>query len=417
MHAAVPEEATRHTSRGGEDPGRRTAYAYAVNDDAPAARPADPPPDADDLDAADAPAVSVAPVPQKKVRVALWDNARFFLIMLVVVGHVISTIRTDGALGYGLYTYVYLFHMPAMILLSGVFSKPEASPKAIRSTIQLLVLWAGWEVFWVVLRLLAEGRAIPDTFMVSPAWTLWFLLSLATMRILLPYVAQLRRPLTVSVVVALIAGLSPAIGAEFSASRTLCLMPFFVAGWMARERGWFARRRFVRPSGPERAAAWCFLAAVAAVFVALPNLRSEWRLDGWLTWKDDYGALLADSPIAGFAPEHFGAVAAVGIAMRLLLLAVAGAMTLALLLVVPRGTSVITTWGSRTLYVYLLHGPIVWAMRRYGAVDAIGELGTPGVLILIGIGIAIVLVLSSTWVSRVFKPLIEPRIDWMFRRG
>ena len=35
-------------------------------------------------------------------RVALWDHARLVLILLVVVGHSISTIRTDSSFAYGL---------------------------------------------------------------------------------------------------------------------------------------------------------------------------------------------------------------------------------------------------------------------------------------------------------------------------
>ena len=62
-----------------------------------------------------------------KTRVALWDNARFALIVLVVIGHLISTVRTDTQLGFGLYAYIYLFHMPAMIALSGLFAKPEVT--------------------------------------------------------------------------------------------------------------------------------------------------------------------------------------------------------------------------------------------------------------------------------------------------
>ncbi|WP_395966755.1 acyltransferase family protein, partial [Brevundimonas diminuta] len=65
--------------------------------------------------------------PAAKPRIAVWDNARFLLIVLVVIGHAISTVRTDSQLGFALYAYIYLFHMPAMILLSGMFSRPDSS--------------------------------------------------------------------------------------------------------------------------------------------------------------------------------------------------------------------------------------------------------------------------------------------------
>lgn len=351
-----------------------------------------------------------------KARIALWDNARFLLIVLVVIGHAISTVRTDSELGFALYAYIYLFHMPAMILLSGLFSKPEVSPKAIRSTVQLLLVWVVWEGIWALIHLFVEDRAPGKSFLVSPAWTLWFIVTLITMRIALPYIARLRHPLVFSIAVALIAGLSPSIGTEFSASRTLSFLPFFVAGWLIRDRGWLDGAWFMTPHRGARAAGWGVLALVAAAFVVLPNLRDEWRIDRWLTWRDSYDWLFAHAAIGDWQPTEWATISAGGMAVAAGLMAAAALMTLALLLVVPRGHSVITVWGSRTLFVYLLHGPIIWVLRETGVVGDIGALGIGGLALLIGIAILLSVILSMTWVTRVFKPIIEPPVDWMLSR-
>ena len=355
--------------------------------------------------------------PPAKTRIALWDNARFVLIVLVVVGHAISTVRTGSELGFALYAYIYLFHMPAMILLSGLFSKPEVSPKAVRSTVQLLVVWLIWEGIWALIRLFVEDRPPGSGFLVSPAWTLWFLVTLITMRIALPYIARLRHPLMFSIAVALIAGLSPAIGTEFSASRTLSFLPFFVAGWLIRDRGWLDGAWFMTPRPAVRVAAWGGLAVVAAVFVMLPRLREEWRIDRWLTWRDSYDWLFAHAPIGAWEPTTWPAVAAGGVAVAGGLLVTAALMTLALLLVVPRGHSVITVWGSRTLFVYLLHGPIIWVLRETGVIASIGALGAGGLALLIGVAVLLAMLLSMTWVTRVCRPVIEPPVDWLLARG
>jgi fucose 4-O-acetylase-like acetyltransferase len=348
--------------------------------------------------------------------VALWDNARFILIALVVIGHTMTTARTGSAFGYAIYSYIYLFHMPAMIALSGLFSKPEATPKAVRSTLQLLATWVVWEIIWALINFFASGRPLPGSWLVVPAWTLWFLVTLATMRILLPYIARLRHPLVFSIAVALAAGLSPAIGTGFSASRTLCFLPFFVAAWLAKDRGWLSGEWFMRPARGARAAGWALLALIAAVFVALPNLRSEWRIDRWLTWRDDYARLFDSAPIGDWAPHEWWAVALGGIGVRSALLLIAAAMTLALQLIVPRGHSVITVWGARTLFVYLLHGPIIQLLRGTGAVDWMASLGVPGVVTIVAVGVAIAVLLSMTWVTKVFRPVIEPRLDWLYAR-
>ncbi|GAA1592623.1 acyltransferase family protein [Leucobacter chromiireducens] len=346
-----------------------------------------------------------------KPRIALWDNARFVLIVLVVVGHAISTVRTDTALSFGIYAYIYLFHMPAMILLSGLFARPVTDRKMVRSTLQLLVTWGLWEGIWAVIRFFVEGRTPGSAFLVSPAWTLWFLVSLVTMRILLPFFARLKHPLIVSIVIALVSGLIPAIDTEFSAARTLTFLPFFVAGWLIRDRGWLDGEWFMAPSRALRAGAWSLLGIVALCFALVPQLRYEWRIDRWLTWRDDYEWLFETPPVSDWQPESWSATAVSGTLVTVGLLVIAAAMTFALLVVVPRGHGRATVWGTRTMAVYLLHGPIVYAMRETGAIDWIGGLGWPGVLLLVAIGVAIALVLSGAWVSRLARPLIAPNID------
>lgn len=365
---------------------------------------------------ANSPVPAAATPEAPKARIAVWDNARFVLILLVVVAHVVSTVRTQTDLGYGLYTFIYLFHMPAMIALSGLFSKADASPRAARSTLQLLVTWVTWETIWALIHFFASGRGLPESWLIAPAWTLWFLVTLATMRILLPYIVRLRHPLLFSILLALAAGLSPVIGTQFSASRTLCFMPFFVAGWLAMNRGWFKGDWFARPKAGTRIAAAALLAVLAAAVAILAPLRKEWRIDTWLVWRDDYAWLFDHAPVLGWAPGEWWAIALGGSGMRLGFLAVAAAMTLALLLLVPRGHSIITVWGTRTLYVYLLHGPIVAYLRASGAVEWFGGFGAAGVVMLIAVGIAITLVLSLGWAARLFRPVIEPRLEAFFAR-
>src|SRR4051812_1403099 len=58
-----------------------------------------------------------------KIRDAYYDNAKFFLIFFVVFGHFIQSYIHENQLIYTLYTTIYTFHMPALILISGFFAK------------------------------------------------------------------------------------------------------------------------------------------------------------------------------------------------------------------------------------------------------------------------------------------------------
>lgn len=342
-----------------------------------------------------------------KSRIALWDNARFIIMALVVIAHMITTTRMDSALAYGIYAYIYLFHMPAMLLLSGYFSKAELNSKGVNATLGLIATWVIFEAIWVGYRFLINGAEISSTWFVVPSWTLWFLVSLITMRILLPFVAALKHPLLVSIIIGLAAGLSPVLGGEFSAMRTLSFLPFFVFGWLAREHGWLAGERFLNPGRSLKLGAWGVLGAIALLFVLLPNLRSVFRPDQWTTWREPYSVLLElDAWLEPVA----------GLGIRGLFMAIAFIMSLAVLVVVPRGTSALTVWGTRTLYLYLLHGFVVYALRHYGVIDAIGTLGTLGTLILIAMGAGLSMLLSMRWAQKLTRPLIEPNIGWMLAK-
>lgn len=338
----------------------------------------------------------------------------------------VSTIRTDSALGFGIYVYIYLFHMPAMILLSGLFSKPEVNPKALKSTLQLIAVWLIWEAIWAGIHGLVEQQAPGQNFLVSPAWTLWFLVTLATMRVLLPFIAQLKHPLIFSIVVSLLGPVLPAIGVQFSAARTLAFLPFFVVGWLIRERGWLSGDWFMQTQTRVRIAGWAVLGGVAlliASFSALGDgLKQFWRIDKWLTHRDSYEWLFAHAPIGGWSPEGAGfpgwiATSLSGVLVSAVLLVVASILTLAVLFVVPRGHSVITIWGARTLYVYLLHGVIVWFMCELGVIDSFGQYGVFGLLALVALACALAMLLSMTWVTRVFWRLIEPRFEWIYGKA
>lgn len=57
------------------------------------------------------------------MRIAKWDNLKFFLILTVVVGHVAELYMGQSTSLRAVLFYIYIFHMPAFIFLSGLFFK------------------------------------------------------------------------------------------------------------------------------------------------------------------------------------------------------------------------------------------------------------------------------------------------------
>ena len=344
---------------------------------------------------------SAAPAPAgppDTSRTPLWDNARLLVIVLVVFGHLIESIRGTPVL-HALYDLVYAFHMPALLLIAGVFaSSDRLSPKRLAGTAQLLVTWLVVEFGWALERAVTGHAPFPTTFLVMPEWAAWFLISLFTMRMLLPYVALLPYPLIFTFVLALGAGLVPTIGQEFSVSRSVALLPFFALGWTVRQRGLDRRAWFLAPSVGLRLTAGLALVAAAAgvlALIALPHFSGD-----LLTWRRSYSAM-------GYGPLQ-------GLALRAAMLAIAGAMTLAVLVLVPRRARWFTRLGENTLYVYLLHIPVILTIRAWHLDARIEHLPLSPVLAF-ALAVAITLVLSQPIVKRLCGWALEPR--WLFRRA
>jgi fucose 4-O-acetylase-like acetyltransferase len=327
-----------------------------------------------------------------------WDNARWFAILLVVVGHTIEK-QADSDVMAALYLAIYAFHMPLFAFLSGRFSSAGPGSRASYGKLvtNLVVPYLVFNVLWFLLRSVVQGDVRLD--LAAPYQHLWFLVALLAWRLALPLVAALRYPLTTSVVVAVGAGYTASIGPVFDSGKILGMLPFFVLGWVVRDRGlpaWARGRRWATPQVKVLAAA-VLLAAPLAAYTWIDHTR-ELRLRSWTQMTFNYAEL--------GAPEWWAG------GVRLVLVALALLLGASVLVLVPRGRNRITDWGSATMYVYMLHlFPIYLLRRETGFFEWFDSL--PALALLVVAGIALTAVLSTTVVRQIFRPVVEPDVRWL----
>ena len=349
----------------------------------------------------------------KKTRDPFWDNARFMCIVLVVAGHAIQPMSRSSDLAYATYLLIYTFHMPAFAIMSGYFTKsgPPTRTGLKRVITDLLLPYLIFETIWSALSVVISGTFSLNYASVS--WTLWFLLALAVFRILIPYIALLRWPVTISVIVSIAAGYLPELDSTFAMDRIIALMPFFVIGWALKERGILKNAGFFEPRHPLVViAAAVLLASVLATFlVTAEALRAE-NLQRWFFFKQSYAEL---SLPADLTPGPWGGL------IRLGVIAMALIMCWAFFTLVPRRLYRFTPLGAYTLYVYLLHTFVLFPLRETPSPSGKGTI-TVGlepqalwVVILLLASVLIAVALSSRPVRRIARPFVEPRADWLFR--
>ncbi|RZU64426.1 fucose 4-O-acetylase-like acetyltransferase [Microterricola gilva] len=337
-----------------------------------------------------------------KRRVPLWDNARWIAITLMVVGHGILKLISESDAAYSTYLFIYAFHVGVFVTVSGYFAK-SGTPNGRqmkRVVTDILLPYLIFETIWTVIRWVSGGEFWLDYS--SASWTLWFLLALAAWRIVLPYLVLLRWPLLIAIAISIGAGYFANIDSLFALSRTLGFLPFFVFGWSLRQ--WQVTGRWLS-MGP--AAIWRWRAAAIALFAALAVAVAlgidTWRgikIRRFLLYDESYASI-------GYSEWWAGGI-------RLAVMLLAFGLVLAFLMLMPRRTTWFTGLGAATMYIYLLHTFLLYPIREGGILA--GPQPWWVLPAVIAFCIAVSIVLSMPFIRKVFRPLVEPRADWLFRR-
>lgn len=334
-------------------------------------------------------------------RVPLWDNARWIAVTLVVIGHAILKLIGEADVPYALYLFIYAFHVPVFVAVSGYFAKsgPPQARQMYRLLTDIVLPYLIFETIWTVLRWILGGKFVLDYSTAS--WTLWFLLALVFWRIALPYLVLLRYPLIISIVISIGSGYIASIDGTFTLARTLGLLPFFVFGWKLRQ--WLVTDTWL---DMRAGLVWRWRAGAIGLFgllyllitVNIEALRTL-QVRRFLVYSEAYAQFDYDQFWAG--------------GVRLAVMVLAFALIVAFLMLIPRRTTWFSPLGSATMYIYLLHTFVLYPLREGGILDGPQP---PWVLpAMIGLSVLTSVGLSSSVVRRVFRPLIEPRARWLFR--
>ncbi|MFI5683109.1 acyltransferase family protein [Streptomyces sp. NPDC051636] len=340
------------------------------------------------------PAPHPAPV-RGKQRDAFFDNAKYLAIVLVAMGHAWEPLRSGSRFVTALYMFVYAFHMPAFIIVSGYFSRGfDASPAKIKRLVTgVVVPYVVFETAYTLFTRWSDGVPDRPVSLLDPLYLTWFLAALFVWRLTTPLWQSVRHPLPAALALAMLATLSPSIGSDLDLQRTLQFLPYFVLGLCLRpEHFRLVRRRAVRV-----VAVPVFAGAFAVAYWAAPRMDPAWFFH-------------RDSADELGVPAWYGPV------MTLALFGCSLILVACFLAWVPGRRMWCTALGAGTLYGYLLHGFVIqagnhWNWSRLGWThDPLGEIT---VTLVAGV---VVTALCSAPVRRAFRFAIEPEPDWAFRR-
>lgn len=333
---------------------------------------------------------------QKKERDYYFDNVKFLLITLVVIGHAYRPLIAESPLMKTLYLAIYSFHMPLFILLAGYFAKSfhkDGQNKKVIATI--LIPYFIFEILYSVYDHIIYQTDRIEISILEPYWLMWFMFSLFLWRLILPYFVNLKYPLATAFALAILIGYVDDADRYLSLSRTVSFFPFFLLGF------YLQRHHFTRLfQTVKRWVAWIGLAAVIPLVYWLDFLApidTSWRR--WMYFVFPYEEV-------GHSEWYAGLI-------RVGLITLALVVSMLFLVVVPRGKTFFSEWGARSIYVYLLHG---FFIRAYSGLNWHDHLsGAALYLSVTAMSVLLAVFLSSKWVMAATHPLVQPKVHWIFR--
>lgn len=328
-------------------------------------------------------------------RIAYLDNARFGVILMVVVLHSLTALRDSYDTAMGIYTWLLIFTMPVFVLISGYTARNYVGDarQVRRAITTLLIPYLIVETSLQLLTRYYENR--PEHLMIlSPQWVGWFIIALFVWRLSTPIWRALKYPITTSILISLLVGFIEVPNA-LALPKVLGFLPFYVIGLhLSIDHFRLLRRTWVRIAS----------AIVLAVSFVLCLLYSTEWTHQWLLWRHRYDEAPLDADPGS------------GAFQRAQLLVIAFVLSVALLSLVPWREMWVSALGSRTVYAYLLHGYLIIVLREeFEYFTWIEDGGLPALFALILGACVVATLLMTKPVSWVFRPLFEPRHNWMFR--
>ncbi|QIX28047.1 hypothetical protein ncot_16700 [Nocardioides sp. JQ2195] len=311
------------------------------------------------------------------------DNVKLTLVTLVVIGHSLGLLGAS-VLDLQIYDFIYFWHIPAFVLISGHLSKGfEWDRRHFSSLFTTIAL--PYLIFEPALYYFRREIDQPEDgpLWLEPHWAMWYLCVLFFWRLATPLLRKHWVFVPIAVVVSLLGGLTDEL--VFCLPRILGLLPFFVLGLhldhshLRRLTTWW-----VKPFA---------VAALVWIFQLSASLDS-WGRSAFLWYDQGYGAL-------GYTTGDAMAVRAAVMAVGLL-------GTASVLALVPRRASVFSTMGSATLVVYLFHGFFVRYADHAGWLERWHDRQWLPLVVVTLAAIALSLVLASPPVARVLTWFVDP---------
>lgn len=272
-----------------------------------------------------------------KERNYLFDNYKVLLIYLVVLGHFVSPSLHETAFLEEVKWFIFAFHMPAFMFVSGFFSKKS---KSIATLIQkLIVPYLIFEfLYFGVYMIIGKETKLS---LLYPKFTLWYLFALFMFKIAGGIILRLKLPAVLimagAILFSLVWGFSSYKGNFLTNQRAVYFFPFYLLGmYMNNEQVQKLRTSVIKKIS------WIVI-SLFILFLILDPIHKQLSITT-IYGKSSY--------------EELGIEPFFGILLKIICYAFGFILTLAFLSILSDKKTKFSWIGTNTMPVYLFHGLI-----------------------------------------------------------
>lgn len=326
---------------------------------------------------------------KKNNRIAYWDNLKCFLIFLVIVGHFLIPLNpTKGSIG-AVYKWIYYFHMPAFVFVSGYFSKSFVKKEndRVNKLFGYLLLYCIFNFgLWGVDYLLGFNAKYSQFTVVSAQW---YLLAMFIWLAFIPYFKDIKPVIAITflVVIGMLIGMDANAGPFLALSRVIILMPFFVAGYYI-DGGFINKINLFM-----RLTAAGFLFAVLVFIYLNQQITNKYMTVFYCN--------------RGYSVMNVGNTK--GCMLRLGFYLITTMMMIAVMMLIPKKRNLFTFVGERSLGIFIVHRLLRDVVMKTGLYDKLNG-GYKSLIVILVISFAVMMICSIKIIDSLFRKIMSIKI-------
>ncbi len=299
-----------------------------------------------------------------KNRVSKWDNIKCLLIILVAVGHFANQFAEDYSTMRIVAFFIYSFHMPLFIFMSGLLSKKLDKDSSFQWDKPVYFIMIGYLIKIITYLIKAAFHKDPIFEFWGDDKLPWYMFAMAAFLIINYLIRNIdwKVILPGSVLIACLAGYVTWIGSFLYISRILVFFPFYYLGYILNPE------KVMEFTGK----IWVKISSVAILFFA--GYLSAAKITEIYPWIRMF---------TGRNAYEFIHIEGCGFYHRVIFYIIALVMGLAIISLVPnKNNKKLSRIGRNTLQIYFWHRLILYVIMYSGMAELLKTVCPNGWMVL-----------------------------------